>query len=300
MPVRLLFPEAEVTRSLSSNLFNRGYTKLVEEDARVINTNELVAKRIRELSAKMQQEENTGFVSGLAADKVDALVADTDEAEENAQTSGNVIKAGEDLQKMKEDAEAEAQKILEDARTQAESILQEARAQAEAEKQSVLEQAKTRGLQEAEAAAAQMETKRAAEFQKKTASLEAEYQKKMDELEPQFVDTITGIYEHIFHVDLHSYREVLCYLIASTMRRTEDSKSFLIHVSKEDYPYVSMQKKQIMSEAASPNSTVEIIEDQTLGKGECMIETEIGIFDCGLGTQLSELRQKLKLLSYEG
>ncbi len=298
--MRLLFPEAEVTRSLSSNLFKRGYTKLVEEDARVINTNELVAKRIRELSAKMQQEENTGFVSGLAADKVDALVADTDEAEENAQTSGNVIKAGEDLQKMKEDAEAEAQKILEDARTQAESILQEARAQAEAEKQSVLEQAKTRGLQEAEAAAAQMETKRAAEFQKKTASLEAEYQKKMDELEPQFVDTITGIYEHIFHVDLHSYREVLCYLIASTMRRTEDSKSFLIHVSKEDYPYVSMQKKQIMSEAASPNSTVEIIEDQTLGKGECMIETEIGIFDCGLGTQLSELRQKLKLLSYEG
>ena len=298
--MRLLFPEAEVTRSLSSNLFKRGYTKLVEEDARVINTNELVAKRIRELSAKMQQEENTGFVSGLAADKVDALVADTDEAEENAQTSGNVIKAGEDLQKMKEDAEAEAQKILEDARTQAESILQEARAQAEAEKQSVLEQAKTQGLQEAEAAAAQMETKRAAEFQKKTASLEAEYQKKMDELEPQFVDTITGIYEHIFHVDLHSYREVLCYLIASTMRRTEDSKSFLIHVSKEDYPYVSMQKKQIMSEAASPNSTVEIIEDQTLGKGECMIETEIGIFDCGLGTQLSELRQKLKLLSYEG
>ena len=298
--MRLLFPEAEVTRSLSSNLFKRGYTKLVEEDARVINTNELVAKRIRELSAKMQQEENTGFVSGLAADKVDALVADTDETEENAQTSGNVIKAGEDLQKMKEDAEAEAQKILEDARTQAESILQEARAQAEAEKQSVLEQAKTRGLQEAEAAAAQMETKRAAEFQKKTASLEAEYQKKMDELEPQFVDTITGIYEHIFHVDLHSYREVLCYLIASTMRRTEDSKSFLIHVSKEDYPYVSMQKKQIMSEAASPNSTVEIIEDQTLGKGECMIETEIGIFDCGLGTQLSELRQKLKLLSYEG
>ena len=298
--MRLLFPEAEVTRSLSSNLFKRGYTKLVEEDARVINTNELVAKRIRELSAKMQQEENTGFVSGLAADKVDALVADTDGAEENAQTSGNVIKAGEDLQKMKEDAEAEAQKILEDARIQAESILQEARAQAEAEKQSVLEQAKTRGLQEAEAAAAQMETKRAAEFQKKTASLEAEYQKKMDELEPQFVDTITGIYEHIFHVDLHSYREVLCYLIASTMRRTEDSKSFLIHVSKEDYPYVSMQKKQIMSEAASPNSTVEIIEDQTLGKGECMIETEIGIFDCGLGTQLSELRQKLKLLSYEG
>ena len=104
------------------------------------------------------------------------------------------------------------------------------------------------------------------------------------------------IYEHIFDVDLHSYREVLCYLISATMRKTEDNRSFLVHVSKEDYPYVSMQKKQIMAGATAPNSTVEIVEDMTLGKGECMIETESGIFDCGLGTQLSELRQKTKII----
>ena len=41
---------------MSSNLLKRGFTQLVEEDARVINTNDLVAKRIRELAAKMQQE----------------------------------------------------------------------------------------------------------------------------------------------------------------------------------------------------------------------------------------------------
>ena len=258
---------------MSSNLLKRGFTQLVEEDARVIDTNDLVAKRIRELAAKMQQDEGTGFISGLAADKVEALVTDTGDGEENPQTSGNVIKAGEDLQKLKEEAEAEAQKIIEDAEAKAESIL------AEAER---------------------AEAQRAAEYQKKAAGLDAEYQKRMDELEPQFVDTITGIYEHIFDVDLHSYREVLCYLISATMRKTEDNRSFLVHVSKEDYPYVSMQKKQIMAGATAPNSTVEIVEDMTLGKGECMIETESGIFDCGLGTQLSELRQKLKLLSYEG
>ena len=274
---------------MSSNLLKRGFTQLVEEDARVINTNDLVAKRIRELAAKMQQDEGTGFISGLAADKVEALVTDTGDGEENPQTSGNVIKAGEDLQKLKEEAEAEAQKIIEDAR-----------AQAEAQKADALEQARRQGQQEAKAEAERAEAQRAAEYQKKAAGLDAEYQKRMDELEPQFVDTITGIYEHIFDVDLHSYREVLCYLISATMRKTEDNRSFLVHVSKEDYPYVSMQKKQIMAGTTAPNSTVEIVEDMTLGKGECMIETESGIFDCGLGTQLSELRQKLKLLSYEG
>ncbi len=78
---------------MSSNLLKRGFTQLVEEDARVINTNDLVAKRIRELAAKMQQDEGTGFISGLAADKVEALVTDTGDGKENPQTSGNVIKA---------------------------------------------------------------------------------------------------------------------------------------------------------------------------------------------------------------
>ena len=188
----------------------------------LINTNDLVAKRIRELAAKMQQDEGTGFISGLAADKVEALVTDTGDGEENPQTSGNVIKAGEDLQKLKEEAEAEAQKIIEDAKAKAESILADARAQAEAQKADALEQARRQGQQEAKAEAERAEAQRAAEYQKKAAGLDAEYQKRMDELEPQFVDTITGIYEHIFDVDLHSYREVLCYLISATMRKTED------------------------------------------------------------------------------
>ena len=298
--MRSSFPEAEVTRSLSSNLLKRNFTKLAEDDTRIINTNELVAKRIRELSAKMQQEGNTGFVSGLAADKVDALVTDPEEGKADAAPSGNVIKAGEDIQKLKDDAEAQAQTIIEDAKTQADDILQNARSQAEAERADVLETARRQGQQEAQAEAEQAEASRKAEYQEQAAGLEAEYQKRLDELEPQLVDAITGIYEHIFHIDLHSYREVLFYLISTTMRKSEDNRSFLIHVSKEDYPYVSMQKKQLSAGAAAPNTVVEIVEDITLGKGECLIETEGGIFDCGLGTQLSELRRKLKLLSYEG
>ena len=151
--MRSSFPEAEVTRSLSSNLLKKGFTKLSEDDARVIDTNELVAKRIRELSAKMQKESNTGFVSGLAADKVEAPVTDPEEEKTEFTPSGNVIKAGEDIQKLKEDAEAEAQKIVEDARAQAESILQDARSQAEAERADIQEAARRQGQQEAQAEA---------------------------------------------------------------------------------------------------------------------------------------------------
>ena len=44
---------------------------------------------------------------------------------------------------------------------------------------------------------------------------------------------------------------------------------------------------------------MELVEDMTLSRSQCFIETENGIYDCSLDTQLSELKRKLKLLSYE-
>lgn len=55
----------------------------------------------------------------------------------------------------------------------------------------------------------------------------------------------------------------------------------------------------MLAGAVSANSNVEIIEDMTLAKNECMIETDSGIYDCGLGTQLEELRKKLMLLAWK-
>lgn len=136
------------------------------------------------------------------------------------------------------------------------------------------------------------------DYLKRFQQLEDEYQQQADVLEPVFVDTITGIYEHVFQVELSSYREILRYLISATIRQQEDSRRFIIHVSKEDYSYVNMQKKQILAGAVGESAGVDVVEDLTLEKNDCMIETENGIFDCGLGTQLSELKRKLMLLAW--
>ena len=62
--MRSSFPEAEVTRSLSSNLLKKGFTKLSEDDARVIDTNELVAKLgMKNLSKGVKIEVADGKVS---------------------------------------------------------------------------------------------------------------------------------------------------------------------------------------------------------------------------------------------
>lgn len=298
--MKLLFPEVEVTKSLSSNLVKRGFTIVHQDGARVIDTNTLVAKRMEALAVKTKLPENEGFVAGMQAQSIDMESLSGEEAKEG--TSGNVLKAHEEAEEINAQADmlkAEAARLLEEAKAEAQRLLSEAKEAAAREREAVFEEAKKQGYEEGQRRVQQESVRLRQEAEEEKKRLEAEYEQLVSQLEPQFIDTITDIYEHIFHVELHSYREVLVYLISATMRKVEGSRDFLIHVSKEDYPYVSMQKKQIMAGMAAANGSVEVVEDITLSQNECMIETDNGIFDCGLGTQLSELRQKLKLLSYE-
>ena len=112
-----------------------------------------------------------------------------------------------------------------------------------------------------------------------------------------FVDKITEIYEHVFMIDLSDKRELVHYLLTDAMRNIEGGKTFLVHVSKEDYEYVNANKADL-SQGLPGTSTLEVIEDMTLSESQCFIESDSGIFDCGLGTELALLKKELKLLSF--
>ncbi len=286
---------------LSRNLVKRMYVASPEEDTRVIDTNVLMAHRLKELSKKQEKPGGDGFVAGLNAARIEVLPeseAPEGEQEAGADAAASLAYATEEAQKILEEAAVEAQAKVTDAQVAAEQIRKEARHQAEEEKVQILEQAKLQGYEEGYANAQAEAERLQREYAEKERQLEDHYQQMIDALEPQFVETITDIYEHILGVDLGGQKEILAHLISNTIRKVEGSHSFIIHVSKEDYPFVSMQKKQLMAGAAAGNSTVEVVEDITMGQSECTIETDGGIFDCGLGTQLSELKKKLLLLAY--
>jgi len=280
---------------LSKNLVKVN-SLVVQKDAekRIIDSNELIRRRLADFSREQGQEEEKasgeeGFVSGLGSAEVLDLAAEG---------AGNVIKAREDAGEMIAKAQEEAQSIQMQAQEEAQRILENARAEAEAVRNQILEQARQQGygegMEQAQLKVADIEK----EYLEKAKELEEIYQQQIDVLEPQFVDTITSIYEHFFHVDFTPCREVLTYLISTAIHKLEGSRSFTIHVSKEDYSYVTMQKNQMLAGAVAGSSSVDVVEDLKLNKNECMIETDGGIFDCGLDTQLEELAKKLRMLSW--
>ncbi len=271
---------------MSSNLVKQFFMTLPEDKEKlVIDNNDRIRRRLEELSRGEGNPEG-GFVSGLA-------IADVIETPEDA--TGNVIKAQDEAKELLEQSREE---LRAQAQAEAERILEEARAQAQAEKQQVLEQAKQQGYMEGMSRAQAHEGAMEQEYQEKARLLEEEYEQQIEMLEPNLVEAITGIYEHIFHVELSSYREILMGLISDVLHKLDGSRSFIIHVSKDDYAYVNMQKKQMLTGAVSESVSVDVVEDATVGRNECMIETENGIFDCGLGTQLSELKKRLRLLAW--
>lgn len=295
-----------------SNLYKTSYMNM-GNDKRVIDMNELVKKRIDALGYKMQRPENSGFVEGINADSVgveelvEGVTFDSDllpEGEAGAEftegLSGNVIKGEShiDTQALMDAAHAEAEKIIDTAKASAAQIENKAKINAD----SILEESRNKGYEAGYSegmnkAAQEMQDMREA-LDKEREELEELYQKRLNDMEPELVETITDVYEHILKTDLKIHKTIAGHLVANALRNIEGARSFFIHISKDNFDYVNSRKGVLEEAVKVPGSVIEIMEDISLPPDSCMIETDGGIFDCSLGTELSELSTKLRMLSY--
>lgn len=278
-------------RSLS-NLIKCTHVVVRNEGERVIDSNILVAERIQTLSAILEEGATSEsfvseFTAGLDADQVERLLENPQEREAEEKAAGEMLRQ----------AKEEAERILNAAREGADSILTAAKADADAAKAEAVQAGHGEGYQAGYDEGFQKAQKAEAACKAKEQQLTELYEKKLEELEPQFVDAMTGIYEHIFHVDLSEKKELVLHLLKNAIRNIEGGRSFLVHVSKGDYAFVSEHKQELL-EGLGSSSFVEVIEDLTLSAAQCFIEAEGGIFDCSLGTELELLKKELKLLSY--
>ena len=271
-----------------------------EQDTVIIDANAMVAKKLEELtnSYVKKNAEQTAEEPLLNPDAerlaalLDDPAADTADGFSEGITGSNIIKAEPAYQG------PSPEELVEQAKQEIAQIKQDAAKEIEQAKQAAIEEGRKAGYDDGFRKGRQETEQLKKEYEVKAAALDAEYEQKIKELEPRFIETLTGVYEHVLKVSLSDETQLIMLLAGNAIRNIESSKSFLVHVSEEDYPVVSAQRKQLEAAAGGASIAVEIIADTTLSKNECMVETENGIFDCGLGTQLQELSKQLKLLSY--
>lgn len=289
---------------MSSNLLKQYYVSVDFEKARVIDTNDLVEKKIAELNRKMHQsvkdrgldEFEAGFTDGIEAIRVAELLED-DGAD--AMGSGimpqNPVYEGpseEEIQQMIEER-------LQEANAQAEEIVKAAHNEADNIRKQAHSEGSRKGYDEGKIRAQAEFQAKENELLQKEKQLEKEFEAKVNQLEPLFVDTITNVYEQIFNVELSEYQDMLIYLVESVIKKNDEDTQFMVHVSPTDFKKVYAKKAELLSKIIRDNIKIEIIEDVTVGDKQCIIETENGIYDCGIDTQLEELKKRLRALAYQ-
>lgn len=284
---------------MSSNLFKAGQVILSSEEPVIVDSNDIIARKMERLQYLIQENivpedavEAAGFQEGLQATEMSALFGEEEEWDEDSAVIKPAPEEEVPLGPTPEELIAQAQEEIEQLRKEAEKGISFLKKQSK-------EDGYKEGYQEGKNQAMVEMVAMEQELKDRQSQLEQEYEAAFASMEVQLVETLTNIYEQIFQVELTDQKQIILYLAERALHQAENAKEFLVHISKEDYPFVAEHREELKNAASSPSAVVEIIEDITLKENQCMIETENGIFDCGLGTQLEELKKKLRLLSYE-
>lgn len=286
-----------------SNLYKSAYVVQKESESRVIDSNEIVARKIQKLTEIMEAEVNKGedgenfdgFVEGLDAVAVESLLEDPEaNVPESDAYESQVAAARDELEILRQQAD----EVIKDAKENAKEI----QSKAEKEAAAICDEARQNGYNDGYDKGYNEGLLKAQEAEERFNANEAmrqqEYERQISELEPMLVSTLCDIYEHVIGIEVAGKSNIVMHLLSRALRTIEGGINYLVHVSSDDFAYATEHKNELTAILGSTN-TLEIIEDITLTQGQSFVETESGIYDCSFGIEMELLRKEIMILSRE-
>lgn len=273
-----------------SNLIKSIYFNVQQEGKRVIDSDSHIKDFLPELKLgdeqdfiplslgiESLQDAADGYMSGL-----EDIKDDTQNMQEAAMPS--------------EEERQAALQLIEDAKKEAEAILQEAREHTEEIKNQAYEEGRELGYANGMAAAKEEMEEKEQELVRKEAQMVKDYQQQLESLEPAFVDVMAKLIQKVTGILAEDKKDILLYLIERSIRQLEKPKSILLRVAKEDMVIVASHIEQLKA-AVAEGVEFDVVEEMTLTKNQCIIETDQKMFDCSLDAQIENLTEQLKLLT---
>lgn len=248
---------------------NDSQVKIIDNNAYIF---EKVSKlnQIRSIRAEESAVAEGEFCAGLAADVIETTA--------------------------QEDTQFHAAQIIEDAKRQAQEILDQAIQEAQQLKNDAFQNGKKEAYDLVMQEASKEIDGIKQELFTKQQQMETEYMQRLEEMEPELVDVILEVFGRVTHVLAEDKRDMMLYLVNSVMTKAEISRNFIIKVSKEDYKFLLDNREQIHG-ALMKDINIEIVQDASMKRNECIIETDGGIYDCSLDIQLENLIKDIKVLA---
>ena len=230
-------------------------------------------------------------------DKADLIAEAQEEAasiRKDAETAAfeEVKRKTDQSQVIRQQAQDEATKILADAESRAAEIVAESRAKLDVQLKEGYDDGYKKG-QEAGFREGNLEAQRL------TDRLHTIIERMMDkrqeilaETEQQIVDLVLLMTRKIVKGISENQRNVVVSNVVQALRKVKGRGEVIIRVNLNDVAMTTQHIKDFLS-AAENIKNITVVEDSTVDRGGCVIETDFGSIDAKIVSQLNEIEQRI-------
>jgi flagellar assembly protein FliH len=110
---------------------------------------------------------------------------------------------------------------------------------------------------------------------------------------PEIIDLICDLFEKVIGAKLNMDDDIVLNLIENTLKKYELKDSIIIKISEVDYNFVNENKQYILSKFKNIDS-MEVLKQDSLQKGDCIIHTQSGDIDSSISKQLEYFKTTIQ------
>ncbi|WP_461255696.1 flagellar assembly protein FliH [Treponema sp. R80B11-R83G3] len=240
---------------------------------------------------KSRWEEEKGRMISSAKQEADKIVQDAQKA-----AFAEVKRQTDEAQVLKQQAEEEAERIIADAKVKASEHEEEVRKSLETERREAKEQGKTEGKEDGYAEG-KAEVDRLIE--RTQVVLERAQDKRADILsdtEKEIIYLVLLITRKVIKVISENQRDVIISNVVEALRKVKAKGNITIKVNLADLKLATEHKQDFIALMEGVKN-INIVEDSSVDKGGCVIETDFGEIDARIASQLAEIENRILEIS---
>ena len=239
--------------------------------------------------AQWEQEKQQMFEEAQA--KADEIVKRAEDA-----AFAEVKRQTDQAQIVKNEAERNAQEIIKKAQDEAAKILEDARAEQENLKKNGYDEGYTKGREEGYSEG-QGEVERLVERTHKILeAVMARREEILNETEQQIVELVILMTRKVVKIISENQKSVIMANVLQALKKVKARGNVTVRVNMADVKLTTEHIHDFIKQIENVQG-ITVIEDSTVDKGGCVVETDFGAIDARIQNQLSELESAILEIS---
>ena len=224
--------------------------------------------------------------------------ADADQIVKNAEDAAfaQVKHQSDQAAVIKSQAQKEAQDIVEKAKAEAQDIISNAKI----EETSIFEKSKNDGFKaghEEGYKAGNEEAQRLVErIHKMIEAVQAKRQEILDNTEQQIVNLVILIARKVVKIMSENQKSVIMSNVLQALKKVKGSGDVTLRVNLADVKLTTEHIKDFIRQVENIKN-ISVVEDSSVEKGGCIVETDFGAIDARISSQLNELETQILNIS---